>query len=573
MAKLISVKNNDQIWDMLSAGQDEAIRDYISRIEFHPKQVLLFEKVYDEHIGACCIDDWVGSYPEEDVFEAEISDSLDDLRLFIADMPAYRNLGLFLNFFNHGGNNVTVEFGWIDGGAGAGPVIWDRWQGSLSSPVLAFSDIAYNFEHKDYQCVPRPKTHADPPMYRYHPERYSFYRTFADKLGGIYHKEADPRSGLITITTMQKIGDLACNEMNNKSVKFPRRHKDNLPSPTLIMDVEASLAMAYGRFVQAGKNIIDFPPELTEMLANTDVENIPMKSVRLPFASQYLYFGQQSGIEMAPGWFVDGAYVESRGESGDIRFSVTTVPTDHSLSSLWYVRPEAYYSQDFIETYRDSDLAQAIDGVLAETVNDLLSRQIEAGGDITDYVREKAEQEGVPLNIPESVTVVDVSPKNAGIRLEKALQQHPFYRAALRLVVNGLCYLTAYPDDISLAWPSGTPKGLMEKAASQDSKVSSKAKSKLATMGYTPIHICGKRVAEQRETAGIPSENHVAAHWRRGHWRNQAYGAGFSLRKLIWVMPALIGSTNDHGELPGHLYLIDTPDLSNGSIPLERMQR
>lgn len=34
------------------------------------------------------------------------------------------------------------------------------------------------------------------------------------------------------------------------------------------------------------------------------------------------------------------------------------------------------------------------------------------------------------------------------------------------------------------------------------------------------------------------------AHWRRGHWRNQAHRPQLSLRKLIWIRPTLVAA--DH---------------------------
>ena len=57
---------------------------------------------------------------------------------------------------------------------------------------------------------------------------------------------------------------------------------------------------------------------------------------------------------MEPGWRIDGAYVESRGPSGDIRFTVTAVPRDHGLSRLWYLLPKVQYNQDFVSDFRQT---------------------------------------------------------------------------------------------------------------------------------------------------------------------------------------------------------------------------
>lgn len=42
----------------------------------------------------------------------------------------------------------------------------------------------------------------------------------------------------------------------------------------------------------------------------------------------------------------------------------------------------------------------------------------------------------------------------------------------------------------------------------------------------------------------------VAPHWRRGHFRMQAHGAGNQQRKLIFVAPVLIHAEQLQGEVP-----------------------
>jgi hypothetical protein len=153
--------------------------------------------------------------------------------------------------------------------------------------------------------------------------------------------------------------------------------------------------------------------------------------------------------------------------------------------------------------------------------------------------------------------VVDVSPNLAKERLEEVNQRHPVYRAALRLVVNALCYVTAYPEDIKPVWPEGTPVSLREKADHGRGKEAMRAKSKLAALGYVPVHVCGQRLEDERKRIGMANHGQVASHWRRGHWRNQAHGPERLLRKLIWVMPVLVGaSRRDDGPATGHLYLV-----------------
>jgi hypothetical protein len=153
--------------------------------------------------------------------------------------------------------------------------------------------------------------------------------------------------------------------------------------------------------------------------------------------------------------------------------------------------------------------------------------------------------------------LVDSSSERALERISIHHHRYPVYRAALKLVVNALCYVTAYPEDIKTVWPEGTPVTLKTKADSHSNKESSRAKSKLASLGYVPVHICGQRIEEQRQKAVSVSGSHPSTHWRRGHWRNQPHGPGRTLRKIIWMMPILVAANSPKDEPDtGHLYLV-----------------
>ena len=72
------------------------------------------------------------------------------------------------------------------------------------------------------------------------------------------------------------------------------------------------------------------------------------------------------------------------------------------------------------------------------------------------------------------------------------------------------------------------------------------------------MHICGQQLASQLAAQVSPATGlrHVTTHWRRGHWRNEAFGPARSLRKLIWVMPVRVGSRSAEDDDTGHLYLV-----------------
>ena len=64
-----------------------------------------------------------------------------------------------------------------------------------------------------------------------------------------------------------------------------------------------------------------------------------------------------------------------------------------------------------------------------------------------------------------------------------------------------------------------------------------KAARKLATPNWIGRTY---RVARDESAGGTHASPHV--HWRRGHWRHQAYGPKNSLRKDIWIEPTIIGA-------------------------------
>lgn len=535
---------------LLENGYNDEVRAYTGSIQTNQNAVLNFENIF--HIlNFEAMIDWTGT-PSQEVSMLQVENTLEEMERFLEGMDCEN----YVTVTNHG-NEATFEIGWLD--RMAGPVVWDRWSRSIDDPVMAFADIGFMFDIKKYQCSPKQVEKTDPPLYRYHPERFKAYRDYAEPVSKFYRQKVEPSSGMLTVGQLNEIMLTMISELNRRSMAFPRKQKGSHPESSFVIEAEETLATAYGRFTQAGRQIMDFPPALIEMLARTDIDDIPLNSIRLPYASQYIHFGPQKDLELEPGWFVDGAYVEQRGVSGDVRFTLTAIPHDHSLSRQWYVFPEAEYTQDFVGDYRLMDLSTAINTMLSDRLDSLKVQQTRKGGDITASVQNELSMSG--SSIPDGMRIKDITPKMAVIRNDITHRRFPTYRAALQLVVNALCYLAAYPDDIDTVWPEGTPTSLRKKAENGKGKEQTRAKSKLETLGYVPVHICGKRVAKQHSVHEIYSHQHghKSTHWRRGHWRNQSYGPGRTLRKLIWVMPVVVGANNNEEPEAGHIYQVN-PD-------------
>ena len=330
-------------------------------------------------------------------------------------------------------------------------------------------------------------------------------------------------------------------ELQSKGRTYPRKLKEFLPHPSIVLQAETNLFTAYGRFVQAGKQIFNFHRVLTEMLTNTDVDEIPLNSIILPYSSQYLYFGVQHQLEIAPNWYIDGAYVESRGELGDIRFVITAVPKESDHSKFWYVIPEEHYSQDFIEKYRSLNLGEAMELVQSEKMLSL---------------ERKANESAKGLSINNPYYISDITEKMNLERKKIDNRCYPVYVETLKLIVNALCYINAYQEDVKKTWDKEPPENIMNLMQNGSEKEQKKAKAKAKSLGYRQIYLCGTAV--QKSNSNIveisDSDKHKITHWRRGHWRNQRYGEKRMLSKLLWIKPMIIGKNNE--DIQGHEYHI-----------------
>ncbi len=170
---------------------------------------------------------------------------------------------------------------------------------------------------------------------------------------------------------------------------------------------------------------------------------------------------------------------------------------------------------------------------------------------LDDEASELADQHGVQL--------VSVQAARARTELAQITPQHRTYLEMLKLIVNSLAYLTAYPKDIETTWRKNTRTHLLKELGKTVNRIEQRRiQSKLAAMGYSPVHICGRRLAQKLEKqASLGGEKgHPSAHWRRGHWRRQPHGPQNSLRKLVWLMPTLVNPGAPEQEVPGHLYLV-----------------
>jgi hypothetical protein len=526
-------------------GYSIQTRDYTRSIESDPKAVLEF----CESVGTWFIDyEWEEDPRFKPAFE-QIDESLSALEEFLETLISDSVVTILCT-----SPQLTVEIAWKD--ARVGLVLWDRFFVDCEDPVILLTLIPHGSVR--YKLAPPNEPRSPSPMQRFHPERYNATRNYAGNFSKLYRQQADFNTGAITEPVLNRAVGYIIAELNERGLKYPRRHKRKEDNLTILMNQELMFAIAYGRFAQAGRQIMDFPPGLCEMLAHTDIGGIPVGEIRLPYVCQYLHFGTQKHLELEPGWFVDGAYIEGRGGPGEFKIVLTAKAASEEVSDLWYLRPEPSYCQSFSKKHIGVDLQTALEDVLRERLAELFGQEARAeDGSVFQEAKEQLAKEGLAGL---ANNVVDVSGKTAKAQIDDTNRRYPVFLEALKLIINGLLYITAYPEDIQTTWSEKAPFAIREKAINGNAREMEKAKSKLVELGYSPVHLCGKSFHLRNPGGQLPSsdEGHKSLHWRRGHWRNQVYGPGRTQHRLRWIMPMRVGGKNSPDDDPelGHIYLV-----------------
>jgi|GEM_PF-3152941 len=416
---------------------------------------------------------------------------------------------------------------------------WDRFTFPARYPhlhaALLFGEIAG--DHLVYLTAKASR--PVPAMYRYHPERFEHY-------SGVVTGPTRPTQEIraTTVDDFQMLGNAVVSRINQSAARYPLRQRvkhPQLQSKDVAGQVE--LALSVQNYRRAGSQMFDFPPSLVEMLANTDVDQVPLSMLTLPYTAQYIHFGPQPDLQLKPGFVVDGAYVY-RPFDGALAITLTSVPSTPQISAEWSFNPAPGFTQSYSPEVIALSVGEAVDTVLSEKMAELI-KQRDAGAErLSPDMQAQAREAGLG-------EFSWVGHKTASATLAGLPAEAEVYRQALRLVVNGLAYITAYTDDVKSEWVPGTPATMIQKTQ-RPGKEGVNAKSKLEAMGYRLVHLCGQGLSSQ--TRGAAGDRKVATHWVRGHWRNQAHGPGRTLRKMIWVMPYLVGDGDDDTPL-GHLYL------------------
>jgi hypothetical protein len=291
---------------------------------------------------------------------------------------------------------------------------------------------------------------------------------------------------------------------------FAQEHFDSYAS-------EYMLSLHFGEWTLFGRDSWLLPHELTEAFLHSNISELRIAQI-LPEEANCGYIGFEGSSLTLPGvpGPIEGAYWR---KVSFAELSIIFVGRTADGSNDMAMRGHEGYRIPFLFTTFNLPADEAIERALQDDVADIESAI--STGKFTQPDRLQA--------------------ANALIARHHAAA--PELRKAMALVLNALAFRKAYPDDKRFEWPDGAPPRMVEQAQNPGSaNARQRAGSKLWNLGWSPHTVIGpsaaRQLGEQMRAFGGRK-----AHLRDGHWRHQAYGVAFSLRKLIWIWPTVVSAS------------------------------
>jgi hypothetical protein len=268
----------------------------------------------------------------------------------------------------------------------------------------------------------------------------SFLRAYRDRLG----TDAVP-----SMAAFSHLADLYGSIYNDLLDPLPVERRPLNATETF--SNEFSAAMHYCAFVRHGRNIFHLFPTVTALFRHTDVDAIPLAALKMPYPVLYLWFGPQTDLDpWGEGDLVDGAYVTCWKTAWEIILSTVRIDRDYRQPRHVLLHPDRYY-------YCPLEASSA-DTTVGEAVTQQLLKE-------TGFRREDLPDTGGVYDIDgRTVRLTDLRGEAQEQGVRQFAKGYPVFREALKLVLNGLCFLTAYPDDIEDRRPEETPRELVEQA-------------------------------------------------------------------------------------------------------------
>lgn len=283
---------------------------------------------------------------------------------------------------------------------------------------------------------------------------------------------------------------------------------------------ELNAASSCIEWMRCGSQVFDFERDLAKELADTDVDDVQVSEIQLPYETFYLRFG--GGVLDGMDRPLDGLLVERR-------------QTDIPMLGITPFRRHA--GKVVVDTMcvfpleGNATVVAAIDKEVARTADPRSGRSVVAGVEVSNALIVNSGFGRIGQGVEVGLAAMHDSTKRL--------------RTILPLVVNALLYIDGCRAHISRGWPQGAPDKLAAKAA-KAIRAETRARDTLLRGNWREVHICTLE-AEERSGGAVGALMNAAdqaaprSHFRRAHWRRQPYGPANSLRRRVRIRAALVG--------------------------------
>lgn len=284
-----------------------------------------------------------------------------------------------------------------------------------------------------------------------------------------------------------------------------------------------------------GRNIFSFSQNITELLKETDVLDIDISLIKLPYQNFYIDLSSAKiPLEENSSEFIEGAFIRDEHDDGD------NGETFERAIDIDFV------SKDYIDKYwkinkhLDWDMERGFHSMVL-----FLDRK--------DSL--KTIEDAIKFDKKAFVGEYTFDDRDDDTKIDLYLIHKQFVDRTINFIINCLLYLTTKEADIEEKYPTDLPTHLKSKLAKANTKRKKEVvKDEIFRNGFTKIKYVGQNIKQTHNNNG--SNGDVATHWRRGHWRNQKFGQNLSESKLVWILPTIVNKEKGEPKT-GHIYKIE----------------
>ena len=291
---------------------------------------------------------------------------------------------------------------------------------------------------------------------------------------------------------------------------------------------ESWLSTALADFFRGGQVVFHIAPALKEAFLHSELGDATARDLQFPFEDSYIHIGTDVGLVFNGGRTrLEGVLLSEKSHKDGKSVSLTLVGSLVQSPSHWGERGMETFTFHFGSRQMDMPLLEGAKQHLEAQGRDPLND--EKFSDLSKF--DEAER----VRILESWATRD---EDRRLHLENI----PVVLECVRMVANALLYVSRYPDDIEDDYQDGFPPGFRERIERSQGKALERNLSKARSSGFTLIKRVGsvfERAMQVEASVGGISDS-PSPHMRRAHWRRQAFGAGLTQRKLIWIRAARV---------------------------------